>query len=273
MDEYMGIAKRSPSPPEACRSQILPDWWAQQPNAGLPLVTGYTAYDAHHSALSQMVINFYYGGKLVGQATTTSLEGCRLSLSQPGLPKLYGPDGLEPVCFPAADTIPSERQRQVTRKLFGHLERGVLLHSNRKGVFVKRLCQGRVFCSGNAVVCKGRPNKLERDEVVQVFDTNMFLRDLQQFYATQSRLPDSRVVLCFGEEFPDTAPLRSKLILVQVEQLYARQMVEEAGKSCGAGSLMPALEEPQPDQAFRMFPDICTSHQRPFFRENQQITV
>lgn len=59
----------------------------------------------------------------------------------------------------------------------------------------------------------------------------------------------------------------------QVEQLYARQLVEEAGKSCAAGSLMPVLEEPQPDQAFRMFPDICTSHQRPFFRENQQITV
>lgn len=123
-----------------------------------------------------MVISFYYGGKLVGQATTTCLEGCRLSLSQPGLTKLYGPDGLESVCFPTADTIPSERQRQVTRKLFGHLERGVLLHSNRKGVFVKRLCQGRVFCSGNAVVCKGRPNKLERDEVVQVFDTNQFIR-------------------------------------------------------------------------------------------------
>lgn len=128
------------------------------------------------TAFSQMVISFYYGGKLVGQATTTCLEGCRLSLSQPGLTKLYGPDGLESVCFPTADTIPSERQRQVTRKLFGHLERGVLLHSNRKGVFVKRLCQGRVFCSGNAVVCKGRPNKLERDEVVQVFDTNQFIR-------------------------------------------------------------------------------------------------
>lgn len=52
-----------------------------------------------------------------------------------------------------------------------------------------------------------------------------------------------------------------------------RQLVEEASKSCGGGSLAQAPEEPQPDQVFRMFPDVCTSHQRPFFRENQQITV
>lgn len=125
-----------------------------------------------------MVISFYYGGKLVGQTATTCPEGCRLSLGQPGLPgaKLYGPEGLELVRFPPADAIPSERQRQVTRKLFGHLERGVLLHSSRQGVLVKRLCQGRVFCSGNAVLRKDRPNKLERDEVVKVFDTSQFLR-------------------------------------------------------------------------------------------------
>lgn len=127
-----------------------------------------------------MVISFYYGGKLVGQTTTTCPEGCRLSLSQPGPPgaKLYGPEGLELVRFPPADAIPSERQRQVTRKLFGHLERGVLLQSSRQGVLVKRLCQGRVFCSGNAVLCKDRPNKLERDEVVKVFDTSQFFRGL-----------------------------------------------------------------------------------------------
>uniref|UniRef100_A0A8C6W2R7 Interferon regulatory factor 8 n=1 Tax=Nannospalax galili TaxID=1026970 RepID=A0A8C6W2R7_NANGA len=264
-----------PSPGKACRPQRF---WvvgmcSPLPSAGLPLLTGYASYDTHHSGFYQMVISFYYGGKLAGQTTTTCPEGCRLVLSQPGLPKLCGPDGLELVSFPTADIIPSERQRQVTRKLFGHLERGVLLHSSRKGVFVKRLCQGRVFCSGNAVVCRGRPNKLEREEVVQVFDTSQFFRELQQFYATRSHLPDNRVVLCFGEEYPDTAPLRSKLILVQVEQLYARQLVEEAGKSCGAGPLMPVPEEPQPDQAFRMFSDICASHQRPFFRENQQITV
>ncbi|XP_060041040.1 interferon regulatory factor 8 isoform X3 [Erinaceus europaeus] len=218
VDGYMGIVKRSPSPPEACRTQLLPEWWAQQPSsAGLPLVPGYSAYDIHHSAFSQMVISFYYGGKLMGQTTTTCPKGCQLSLSNQVLPtiKLYSPEGMELVYFPPADLISSERQRQVTKKLFGHLERGVVLHSSRQGVLVKRQCQGRVFCSGNAVLCKDRPNKLERDKVVKIFDTTQFLRELQQFYNSQSRLPDSRVVLCFGEEFPDVIPMRSKLILVQ----------------------------------------------------------
>ncbi|XP_029781974.1 interferon regulatory factor 8-like [Suricata suricatta] len=97
--------------------------------------------------------------------------------------------------------------------------------------------------------------------------------ELQQFYNNQGRLPDGRVVLCFGEEFPDMTPLRSKLILVQIEQLYVQQLVEEARKSCGPSSVVQPPEEPQQDQVFRMFPDICASHQRPFFRENQQITV
>ena len=34
VDDYMAMVKRSPSPPEACRSQLLPDWWVQQPSAG-----------------------------------------------------------------------------------------------------------------------------------------------------------------------------------------------------------------------------------------------
>lgn len=72
---------------------------------------------------------------------------------------------------------------------------------------------------------------------------------------------------------PPPASSLTRPLMSQVEQLYVRQLVEEAGKGCGPGSLMQAPEEPPPDQVFRMFPEICASHQRPFFRENQQITV
>ncbi|KAM6409273.1 interferon regulatory factor 8 isoform 2-T2 [Rhynochetos jubatus] len=276
VDEYLGIIKRSPSPPqETCRNPPIPDWWVQQPSPALPLMNGYSGYEQHHSGYSQMMISFYYGGRLVGHITTSCTEGCRISLSQPSghVEKLYAPDALEHVRFPPADAIQNDRQKQITRKLFGHLERGVLLHSNKQGIFIKRLCQGRVFWSGNTVVYKDRPNKLDRDEVVKIFDTNLFFRELQQFYNNQGRFPDSRVMLCFGEEFPDAVPLRCKLILVQVEQLCVRQVVEEAGKTCSSSPMLPIADETQHDQVYRIFQDICTTHQRPLFRENQQIAV
>uniref|UniRef100_A0A8B9PWS1 Interferon regulatory factor 8 n=1 Tax=Apteryx owenii TaxID=8824 RepID=A0A8B9PWS1_APTOW len=260
VDEYLGIIKRSPSPPqETGRNPPIPDWWMQQPSPGY----------------SQMVISFYYGGRLVGHITTSYPEGCRISLSQPSghSEKLYAPDALEHVRFPSAEAIQNDRQKQITKKLFGHLERGVLLHSNKQGIFIKRLCQGRVFWSGNTMVYKDRPNKLDRDEVVKIFDTNQFFRELQQCYNNQGRFPESRVMLCFGEEFPDAVPLRCKLILVQVEQLYVRQVVEEAGKTCNSSPMLPIADETQHDQVYRIFQDICGPHQRPLFRENQQIAV
>ncbi|KAM4638589.1 interferon regulatory factor 8 isoform 6-T7 [Amazona ochrocephala] len=241
----------------------------------LPLMNGYSSYEQHHSGYSQMVISFFYGGRLVGRITTSCSEGCRLSLSQPSShgEKLYAPDALEHVRFPSADAIQNDRQKQITKKLFGHLERGVLLHSNKQGIFIKRLCQGRVFWSGNTMIYKDRPNKLDRDEVVKIFDTSSFFRELQQYYNNQGRFPDSRVMLCFGEEFPDAVPLRCKLILVQVEQLCVRQVVEEAGKTCSSSPMLPIADETQHDQVYRIFQDICATHQRPLFRENQQIAV
>ncbi|NWY35741.1 IRF8 factor, partial [Pheucticus melanocephalus] len=274
VDEYLGIIKRSPSPPqETCRNPPIPDWWVQQPSPALPLMNGYSSYEQYHSGYSQMVISFYYSGRLVGHVSTSCSEGCRISLGQPSGhgEKLYAPDALEHVRFPSADAIQNERQKQITRKLFGHLERGVLLHSNKQGIFIKRLCQGRVFWSGNTMAYKDRPNKLDREDVVKIFDTNLFFRELQQYYNNQGRFPDSRVMLCFGEEFPDAVPLRCKLILVQVEQLYLRQVVDEAGKSCSSSPMLPMAEEPQHEQGYRIFQDICTP--RPLFRESQQIAV
>ncbi|NXM89190.1 IRF8 factor, partial [Oenanthe oenanthe] len=274
VDEYLGIIKRSPSPPqETCRNPPIPDWWVQQPSPALPLMNGYSSYEQYHSGYSQMVISFYYSGRLVGHVSTSCSEGCRISLGQPSGQgeKLCAPDALELVRFPSADAVPAERQRHITRKLFGHLDKGVLLHSNKQGIFIKRLCQGRVFWSGNTMAYKDRPNKLDREDVVKIFDTNLFFRELQQYYNNQGRFPDSRVMLCFGEEFPDAVPLRCKLILVQVEQLYLRQVVDEAGKSCSSSPMLPMAEEPQHEQGYRIFQDVCPT--RPLFRESQQIAV
>lgn len=125
------------------------------------------------------MISFYYGGKLIHNTVVNHSEGCRIAPQQPlGRGGLYSLDSMQSVPFPSAELIEYDRQRHVTRKLLGHLERGVLVRANQEGIFIKRLCQSRVFWIGlgevgsqyNQMACK-----LERDAVVKIFDTGRFL--------------------------------------------------------------------------------------------------
>lgn len=129
---------------------------------------------------SQMMISFFYGGKLMQNILVSHPEGCRISPQQHlGRGTLYSSDSMQSVHFPPAELIDYERQRQVTRKLLGHLERGVLVRANQEGIFIKRLCQSRVFWSGLGEVgsqYSPMPCKLERDAVVKIFDTGRFLQ-------------------------------------------------------------------------------------------------
>lgn len=195
-------------------------------------------------AFAQMMICFYYGGKPMGHTLTTHTDGCRISPGQPPVSNalLYGSDSLQTVRFPPVEVIENERQRYVTSKLFGHLERGVLLRANREGIFIKRLCQSRVFWSGQDSQYSSGVSKLERDAVVKIFDNNRFLHGkkkwlisdmyarlytfvltevvcssaLQMYQDNQFPAPDPTVSLCFGEEFADFNTAKNKLIIVQV---------------------------------------------------------
>ncbi|XP_068117372.1 interferon regulatory factor 8 isoform X2 [Hyperolius riggenbachi] len=270
-DDYMVHIKRSPSPAkDSCQKSVSHDWWLYPHNAGIHGVEGYNMYSNEpvSHALSQMIIHFYYGGKAISQVTTSRPEGCRLSLRQPhSTEKFYPLDGLENILFPSVEYINSERQRQITKKLFGHLEKGVLLYSNRQGIFIKRLCQGRVFWSGN---CMPFSAKLERDGIIKIFDTNQYIKDYHHCSSNQLRIPDTKVTLCFGEEFPDATPLHMKLVIVQIEQYGLKQLIESSIKNYNTASLhLPPESQMEP----RLLPDPCTTHQRAFFRDTPQITV
>lgn len=133
-----------------------------------------------------MIITFYYGGKQMNSTLVTHPDGCRIAPCQQHLGRgaLYSSDSMQTVLFPPAELIDNERQRPVTHKLLGHLERGVLVRANHDGVFIKRLCQSRVFWSGLGEAGSQYgpvPCKLERDAVVKIFDTGRFLQGVNPF--------------------------------------------------------------------------------------------
>lgn len=139
-------------------------------------------------AFSQLMITFYYGGKLMYNTVVSHPEGCRISPQQHlGRGAPYSSDSMQSVHFPPAELIEYERQRYVTRKLMGHLERGVLVRANQEGIFIKRLCQSRVFWSGlgdGSSQYGSMPGKLERDSVVKIFDTGKFFQGEPQCLET-----------------------------------------------------------------------------------------
>nr|AUL77433.1 interferon regulatory factor 8 [Schizothorax lissolabiata] len=278
-DEYMGILKRSHSPlDEGSNMPSVQEWW-QQGSHNVAVVHQDPA-GTFNAAFSQMMICFYYGGQLVGSTVTTHPEGCRISPCQPVLASgfLYGPDSLQNIRFPSADLIENERQRHITLKLFSHLERGVLLRANREGIFIKRLCQSRVFWSGQDPQYNPNPCKLERDAVMKIFDTARFLQVLQLYQEGHYQSLEPTVTLCFGEEFNDFSTVKSKLIIVQITALNCQQLVDAvtARRSQYSSGNLEISDDMAGDQMARIYQDLCSypvPQRASCFRDNLPIPV
>lgn len=104
------------------------------------------------------------------EVTTTSPEGCRIAHVHDDKPFAAG--NIDQVLFPYPD---SNAQRKGIDKLLNHLEKGVLLWMTPDGLYAKRLCQSRIYWEGPLAPYNDRPNKLERDQVTKLFDTQQFL--------------------------------------------------------------------------------------------------
>ncbi|KPP68827.1 interferon regulatory factor 8-like [Scleropages formosus] len=269
--EVSGILRRKHCPLPVLWSGIAADPWCDGDSRACALLLS--------PAFSQMMITFFYGGKPVGSTLSTHSEGCRIALGQPPLTSEapYDLETLQNIRFPPVELIEHERQRHVTRKLFGHLERGVLVRANREGVFIKRLCQSRVFWSSLGSQYSPGPCKLERDAVVKIFDNARFLQALQLYQDGHYPAPDPTITLCFGEEFHDVSTAKNKLIIVQIIPVTCQQLLEEVNllRSQYSSGTLEISDETQNDQVARIFQELCsyTVPQRLGFRENVPITV
>lgn len=267
---------------EGCSIQASPEYWSQGSMNAFPLHQDPMPTGAASSVFSQMMINFYYGGKFMHTQMVTHPEGCRISPQQHlGRGAPYSSDSMHSVHFPPAELIEYERQRHVTKKLLGHLERGVLVRANQEGIFIKRLCQSRVFWCGMGEVGSQYgtiPCKLERDAVVKIFDTGRFLQALQLYQEGQFSAPDPTVTLCFGEELHDLNNAKSKLIIVQITVVHCQHLLDTMRRPqpfCNTPNLEMS-DSSATDQMARIYQDLCSysSPQRSAcYRDNMPITA
>ncbi|XP_075209676.1 LOW QUALITY PROTEIN: interferon regulatory factor 4 [Chanos chanos] len=157
----------------------------------------------------RMQVSVFYRGALVREVTVMSAEGCRLAPSEEG--RSYGTPG-----SPELVALPQDEG--------GALERGVLLWMAADGLYARRLCHCRVFWEGAHAPYTDKPNKLEREQPIKLLDIQLFITELQS-YALHTRPPPSpQVLLSFEDEYPDPQRQR-RTLTVQVEPLFARQLL------------------------------------------------
>ncbi|XP_072321821.1 interferon regulatory factor 8 [Eucyclogobius newberryi] len=267
---------------DACNVQSSPEYWSQGTINSYPLHQDPLPSGTVGSAFAQMMISFYYSGKLTHTTVVTHPDGCRISPRQQHVSRgaLYGSDSMQSVHFPPAELIENERQSYITQKLLSHLERGVLVRANQEGIFIKRLCQSRVFLSSPAEAHNAVPRKLQRDAVVKIFDTRSFLQALQMYQDEHFPAPEPTVTLCFGEELQDLNNAKNKLIIVQITMVKCQHLTEAVNmrrmQSFYSSTNVEMSEEVASEQVAHIYQDLCSyggPQRTSCYRDNMTITA
>lgn len=137
-----------------------------------PMLTGYMspwgeALGAVGRSLStdySLMLTFIYDGHVVGEAQVQSLD-CRLVAEPSSLP-----------CHMEQVIFPKPSPHGPTQRLLSQLERGVLVASNPRGLFVQNLCPISISYSAPEFPPGPRPHKLRSKEYVELFKTAHFCR-------------------------------------------------------------------------------------------------
>lgn len=162
-----------------------------------------------------LLLTFIYGGRVVSEIRVCSLD-CRLVAE-----RLDSESSIMQVEFPKPD--PPEPAQSLLRRL----ERGVLVASNSRGLFVQRLCPVPVSWTAPEAPPGPGPHLLPSNKCVELFRTTYFCRDLAQYFQGQGPPPKFQAALHFWEESPDSSQTQGNVITVQMEQAFARHLLEK----------------------------------------------
>ncbi|KAM9121249.1 LOW QUALITY PROTEIN: interferon regulatory factor 9 [Pangshura tecta] len=168
-----------------------------------------------------VLLSLWYSGELVWQQRLP--HGDFLVTPTPA-PVPHAPNFMQRVLLPPAEGVRDPHKRQATQELLGALAKGVMVASYPQGLFVRRRCRGRVYWRGSGA--PPAPSKLERDEVMQVFSGAAFRQALQLYQQGLGTQPEPHVTLCLGEELGQQDGPADKLIIIQMEQAFARKLLD-----------------------------------------------
>ncbi|XP_039726300.1 interferon regulatory factor 9 isoform X1 [Pteropus medius] len=181
-----------------------------------------------------LLLTFIYNGRVVDEVQVQSLD-CRL-VAEPSSSQY---DGMEQVVFPKPGP------QEPTQRLLSQLEKGVLVASNSRGLFVERLCPIPISWSAPQAPPGPGPHLLPSNKCVELFRTTYFCRDLARYFQGLGPPPKFQVTLNFWEESPSPSHTLQSLITVQMEQAFARHLLKETPEDQAATlSLVQSLGDP-----------------------------
>ncbi|XP_033707170.1 interferon regulatory factor 9 isoform X2 [Tursiops truncatus] len=190
-----------------------------------------------------LLLTFIYDGRVVGEAQVQSLD-CRL-VAEPSRSQC----GMEQVVFPKPGP------REPTQRLLSQLKRGVLVASNSRGLFVQRLCPIPISWNAPQAPPGPGPHLLPSNQCVELFRTAYFCRDLARYFQGLGPAPEFQVTLNFWEESPGPNHTPQSLITVQMEQAFARHLLEKTPEDQAAIlPLVQSLEDPA------SFSSLCSTY-------------
>ncbi|XP_004864180.1 interferon regulatory factor 9 isoform X1 [Heterocephalus glaber] len=162
-----------------------------------------------------LLLTFIYSGRVVDQRQVDSLD-CRLVAEASS-----SESTITQVIFPKPD--PGEP----SQRLLSQLEKGILVASNSRGVFVQRLCPIPISWNAPQAPPGPGPHLLPSNKCMELFKTACFCRDFDRYSQGLGPPPKSQVTLHFWEESPGPSHTLQNPITVQMEQAFARHLLKE----------------------------------------------
>ncbi|XP_060795310.1 interferon regulatory factor 9 [Neoarius graeffei] len=158
------------------------------------------------------------------------------SVNSTGFPRV-------PLPLPPSD-LTSNQIRSIST-LLPYMDGGIVLATSSRGVYAKRLCQGRVFWRGPHTLTN-TASKMERGvKPTLIFNKQFFKQELEQF-RNGGKEPETEITLCFGEELLEGDDISQKLIIIKISLPWAEKQIKDVQAWIQSISFLQSLAQQSP---------------------------